>query len=229
MTVAGGAEGSGPLIPEGLNVLRDDLGVRVMVVNTECEATSCYGVRQPDSDHYRYWEIAGASHVTLQGIVLVGAPDGARLRLLSADRRRHAAGQPGLAGARRRCRPPPPPGLDDRGRGAAGPAAHCASGATRPPSRATATASPAGGSGCPRWRCRWRTTAPSRGAPTSSPGWSGGASPSPSKTSARATAAGTATSTRYRAAVDAAVAASVVLPRDVEATDATRAGASCPL
>ena len=65
MTVPAASDGSGPPIPEGLNVLRDDLGVRIMVVNTECEATSCYGVRQADTDHYRYWEIAGASHVTL--------------------------------------------------------------------------------------------------------------------------------------------------------------------
>ena len=34
---------SAPRIPEGLHLLRDDLGVPVMVVNTECEATSCYG------------------------------------------------------------------------------------------------------------------------------------------------------------------------------------------
>jgi hypothetical protein len=39
-----------------------------MVVNTECEASSCYAVRQPDTDRYRYWEVAGASHVSLQGI-----------------------------------------------------------------------------------------------------------------------------------------------------------------
>ena len=56
---------SAPRIPEGLHLLRDDLGVPVMVVNTECEATSCYGVRQPDSDRFRYWEVAGASHVAL--------------------------------------------------------------------------------------------------------------------------------------------------------------------
>jgi hypothetical protein len=72
MTVAAAEEGSGPLIPEGCNVLRDDLEVRVMVVNTECEATSCFAVRQPDTEHYRYWEIAGASHVTLQGIISSG-------------------------------------------------------------------------------------------------------------------------------------------------------------
>ena len=39
-----------------------------MVLNTECEATSCYGVRQEDTDRFRYWEVAGASHVSLQAI-----------------------------------------------------------------------------------------------------------------------------------------------------------------
>ncbi len=56
---------SQPRIPEGLHLLRDDLGIPVMVLNTECEATSCYGVRQPDTDLFRYWEVAGASHVSL--------------------------------------------------------------------------------------------------------------------------------------------------------------------
>ena len=48
--------------------MRDDLGAPVMVLNTECEATSCYGVRQEDTDRFRYWEVAGASHVSLQAI-----------------------------------------------------------------------------------------------------------------------------------------------------------------
>ena len=39
-----------------------------MVLNTECEATAYYGVRQPDTDRYRYWEVAGASHVSLQAM-----------------------------------------------------------------------------------------------------------------------------------------------------------------
>lgn len=52
-------------IPEGEHRLRDDLGIPIMVVNTECEATSCYGVRQPDTNSFRYWEVAGASHVAL--------------------------------------------------------------------------------------------------------------------------------------------------------------------
>ena len=59
------ADASQPRIPEVLHHLRDDLGIPIMVVNTECEATSCYGVRQPDSDRFRYWEVAGASHVSL--------------------------------------------------------------------------------------------------------------------------------------------------------------------
>ena len=62
------ADGSAPRIPEGLHLLRDDLGIPIMVVNTECEATSCYGVRQPDSERFRYWEVAGASHVSLSAM-----------------------------------------------------------------------------------------------------------------------------------------------------------------
>jgi hypothetical protein len=42
--------------------LRTDLGVPVMVVNSECETVSCYPVRQPDDDHFRFWEVAGAPH-----------------------------------------------------------------------------------------------------------------------------------------------------------------------
>jgi Alpha/beta hydrolase domain len=67
MTVQAASD-AGPRIPEGVHLLRDDLGTPLMVLNTECEATSCYGVRQPDTDHFRYWEVAGASHVSLQAI-----------------------------------------------------------------------------------------------------------------------------------------------------------------
>jgi hypothetical protein len=42
--------------------LRGDLDVPVFVVNTETEALASYPVRQPDTDRYRYWEIAGAAH-----------------------------------------------------------------------------------------------------------------------------------------------------------------------
>jgi hypothetical protein len=68
MTVQASSEGA-PRIAEGTHLLRDDLGVPVMVVNTECESTSCFPVRQPDTDGHRYWEIAGSSHVSLQGMV----------------------------------------------------------------------------------------------------------------------------------------------------------------
>jgi hypothetical protein len=69
MTVEGAERDANRVrIPEGVNLLRDDLGIPVMVVNSECEATSCYAVRQPDTDRYRYWEIAGAAHVSAQGI-----------------------------------------------------------------------------------------------------------------------------------------------------------------
>ena len=47
-----------------------------MVLNTECEATACYGVRQPDTDRFRYWEVAGASHVSLPAMAS-SAPHGA--------------------------------------------------------------------------------------------------------------------------------------------------------
>lgn len=50
----------------GGNLLRDDLGVPVMVVNSELEAIAGVGARQPDTDTYRLWEVAGAAHVSLQ-------------------------------------------------------------------------------------------------------------------------------------------------------------------
>jgi hypothetical protein len=50
----------------GTHLLRDDLDVPVMVVNSECESMACFGVRQPDTDRYRYWEVAGTCHVSLQ-------------------------------------------------------------------------------------------------------------------------------------------------------------------
>jgi hypothetical protein len=51
----------------GNNLLRDDLDVPVMVVNSELEAIACFEVRQPDTDLYRYWESAGTCHVSEQG------------------------------------------------------------------------------------------------------------------------------------------------------------------
>ena len=50
----------------GSNLLRDDLGVPVFVVNSELEAIACYPVRQRDTDTFRYWESAGTCHVSDQ-------------------------------------------------------------------------------------------------------------------------------------------------------------------
>ncbi len=50
----------------GANLIRDDLEIPVFVVNSELEAISCYSVRQPDTDTFRYWEAAGTCHVSQQ-------------------------------------------------------------------------------------------------------------------------------------------------------------------
>ena len=50
----------------GENLLRDDLSVPIFVVNSELEAIACFGVRQEDSDTFRYWESAGTCHVSQQ-------------------------------------------------------------------------------------------------------------------------------------------------------------------
>jgi hypothetical protein len=44
-----------------------DLGVPVFVANSELEAITCYPVRQPDTGTFRYWESAGTCHVSAQG------------------------------------------------------------------------------------------------------------------------------------------------------------------
>ena len=42
--------------------IRDDLNVPIMVVATECESRFNYPTRQADTDSFRFWEVAGASH-----------------------------------------------------------------------------------------------------------------------------------------------------------------------
>ncbi len=42
--------------------IRDDLSAKVFGLNSETEVTAYRAVRQPDTDRFRYWEIAGASH-----------------------------------------------------------------------------------------------------------------------------------------------------------------------
>lgn len=57
-------------LPRGQNLIRDDLDVPVMIVNTELEAISCFKVRQPDTERFRTWEAAGLTHVSFQAQVI---------------------------------------------------------------------------------------------------------------------------------------------------------------
>ena len=54
----------------GQNLIRDDLDVPAMIVNTELEAIACFRVRQPDSDRFRTWEAAALTHVSYQAQVI---------------------------------------------------------------------------------------------------------------------------------------------------------------
>jgi hypothetical protein len=52
--------------PDGLHTAASRLNDRgdtpILVLATECEALDNYPVRQPDTDSFRFWEIAGATH-----------------------------------------------------------------------------------------------------------------------------------------------------------------------
>lgn len=43
--------------------VRDDGEAPVMIVNSECETLNYHSSRRPDTNRFRYWEVAGASHV----------------------------------------------------------------------------------------------------------------------------------------------------------------------
>lgn len=60
------AAGNARPLPRGQNLIRDDLDVPVMVVNTELEAMACLNVRQPDTERFRTWEAAALTHVSYQ-------------------------------------------------------------------------------------------------------------------------------------------------------------------
>lgn len=53
-------------LPRGQVLIRDDLDVPAMIVNTELEAISCLSVRQPDTARFRTWEAAALTHVSYQ-------------------------------------------------------------------------------------------------------------------------------------------------------------------
>ncbi|MFT3723345.1 MAG: alpha/beta hydrolase domain-containing protein [Hyphomonadaceae bacterium] len=55
--------------------IRDDVSAKVFGLNSETEASPYLAMRQPDSDKFRYWEIAGASHG--------GTEQEARLKLIA--------------------------------------------------------------------------------------------------------------------------------------------------
>jgi hypothetical protein len=55
------------MMPAGSHLVRDDLGVPVFVMNTETESVLHHPVRRPDSDTYRFWEIAGVAHGSATG------------------------------------------------------------------------------------------------------------------------------------------------------------------
>lgn len=56
-------------LPRAANLIRDDLDVPAMIVNTELEAISCFPVRQPDTERFRTWEAAALTHVSYQSQV----------------------------------------------------------------------------------------------------------------------------------------------------------------
>jgi hypothetical protein len=57
-------------LPRAQNLIRADLDVPAMIVNTELEAISCFPVRQPDTDRFRTWEAAALTHVSYQAQVM---------------------------------------------------------------------------------------------------------------------------------------------------------------
>ena len=56
-----------PSMRLGPTLIRDDLDIPVIIVTTETEAPDLYPMRQPDTDHLRIWEIAGADHAGAGG------------------------------------------------------------------------------------------------------------------------------------------------------------------
>jgi hypothetical protein len=66
-----------PVVPTPLpTLIREDIDVPVLVFNTETDAGSLQA-RQPDSDRYRLWEVAGTAHFDQYGL-LTGATDTGR-------------------------------------------------------------------------------------------------------------------------------------------------------
>ncbi|HXY90963.1 MAG TPA: alpha/beta hydrolase domain-containing protein [Acidimicrobiia bacterium] len=78
--------------------IRDDVGIPVLHLTTETEAESLHPVRQPDTDTFRTWEIAGAAHASATGgipsdVIEVFVRDGLQLPQWNED------ASPGASGA----------------------------------------------------------------------------------------------------------------------------------
>jgi Alpha/beta hydrolase domain len=54
----------GAILPTVPVQIRDDLGVPALVFNSETEAPALFPVRQPDTDTFRLWEVAGTCHLS---------------------------------------------------------------------------------------------------------------------------------------------------------------------
>ena len=51
--------------PRTSTLIHEDLGAPVIVVNSETETLAYIGARQPDTSTFRFWEVAGTSHVSI--------------------------------------------------------------------------------------------------------------------------------------------------------------------
>jgi hypothetical protein len=77
-------------------LIRDDLDVPVLTFNTETDTGSVLA-RQPDTDRYRLWEVAGTAHFDLYGLQ-GGATDTGRRASVAAwfDSMVHPTNEPGV-------------------------------------------------------------------------------------------------------------------------------------
>jgi hypothetical protein len=65
--------------------IRSDLDVPVLVLNSETEAEAYVSARQPDTGRFRFWEVAGTSHVSLPRALLEQPDAEVRLGIKRSD------------------------------------------------------------------------------------------------------------------------------------------------
>jgi hypothetical protein len=77
---------TGDGLTAGSAQIRDDGEVPVLVLCTESEAPNMYPVRQPDTDTFRYWEMAGTAHASGAGFdALIAATEGLNLAAFAEE------------------------------------------------------------------------------------------------------------------------------------------------